>query len=77
MIGGRKIFSQSETGEEKEEEGKTFHRIERHYGQFHRMLPLPTTVKEDEIEAKFTEGVLKITVPKSEEAKPKHIEVKS
>jgi len=71
------LWITGEKREEKEEEGKTYHRIERHYGEFRRVLPLPTSVKEEEIEAKFTEGVLKVTVPKSEEAKTKHIEVKS
>jgi len=71
------LWITGEMKEEKEEEGKTYHRVERHYGEFRRILPLPTAVKEDEIEAKFTEGVLKITVPKSEEAKAKHIEVKT
>ena len=71
------LWITGEMKEEKEEEGKTYHRIERHVGEFRRVLPLPTAVKEEEIEAKFTEGVLKITVPKSEEAKTKHIEVKT
>lgn len=63
--------------EEKEEEGKTYHRIERRHGEFRRVFPLPTTIKEEGIEAKFESGVLKITVPKTEEAKAKHIEVKA
>jgi HSP20 family protein len=63
--------------EKKEEEGKTYHRIERRHGEFRRVLPLPSTINEEKIEAKFENGVLKITVPKTEEAKPKHIEVKA
>lgn len=63
--------------EEKEEKDKTFHRIERRHGEFRRVLPLPSTISEEEIEAKFEGGVLKITVPKTEEAKAKHIEVKA
>jgi HSP20 family protein len=62
--------------EEKEEKGKTYHRVERRHGEFHRVLPLPSTIKEENIEAKFENGVLRIIVPKSEEAKTKHIEVK-
>ena len=49
----------------------------RRYGHFRRIVPLPEEVKEGEIEAKFTDGVLNVSVPKSEEAKTKHIEVKS
>ena len=63
--------------EEKEEEGKTYHRLERHYGEFRRVLRLPDTISEEGIEANFEDGVLKVTVPKTEEAKPKHIEVKA
>ena len=63
--------------EEKEEKDKTYHRVERHYGEFRRVLPLPSTIQEEKIDAKFEDGVLKIVVPKSEEAKPKHIEVKA
>ncbi len=63
--------------EEKEEKGKTYHRVERRHGEFRRMVSLPATIDEEKIEAKFEHGVLKITVPKTEEAKPKHIEVKA
>jgi HSP20 family protein len=63
--------------EEKEEKGKTYHRIERRHGEFRRVLPLPHTINEKKIEAKFESGVLRITVPKTEEAKTKHIEVKA
>ena len=63
--------------EEKEEDGKTYHRLERHYGEFRRVLRLPNTISEEGIDAHFEDGVLKVTVPKMEEAKPKHIEVKA
>jgi HSP20 family protein len=63
--------------EEKEEKGKTYHRVERRHGEFRRILPFTTPIEEEKIEAKFENGVLKITVPKGEEAKTKHIEVKS
>ena len=67
------------TGEkkvEKEEKGKTFHRIERRAGMFRRVFPLPVEVTEDKVDARFAEGVLKITLPKAEKVAPKHIEVK-
>ena len=60
-----------EKHEEKEEQDKAFHRIERRHGEFRRMVHLPGMVKEDKVEAKFTDGVLTVTIPKSEEAKPK------
>lgn len=63
--------------EEQEEKGKTYHRIERRHGEFRRVMPLPSTISEEQIAAKFENGVLKVTIPKTEEAKTKHIEVKA
>jgi HSP20 family protein len=63
--------------EEKEEKEPTYHRMERRYGEFRRVLPLPKAVDANAIEAKFENGVLTVSVPKSEETKPKHIEVKA
>ena len=62
--------------EEKEEKGKTYHRMERHYGQFRRVLPLPGPVAEDQIRAEYHDGVVTVQVPKTEEARPRKIEVK-
>jgi HSP20 family protein len=61
---------------EEEKEGKNFHRVERSYGSFYRSFTLPTSVVSNKIEASYADGVLTITIPKSEEAKPKEIEVK-
>jgi HSP20 family protein len=63
--------------EEKEEKGKTFHRVERRHGEFRRVLALPGAVDADKVTAKYDNGVLKVAVPKKEEAKAKHIEVKA
>ena len=63
--------------EEKEEQGKTFHRFERRHGEFRRVLTLPSAISEEKIDARFENGVLKISIPKSEEAQTKHIEVKA
>jgi HSP20 family protein len=66
-------------GEKKsEKKGKedNFHRVERFYGTFQRSFTLPTSVKSDRIEAEYKDGILTITMPKAEEAKPKQIEVK-
>ena len=65
-----------EKKEEKESKGSNYHRVERAYGSFQRSFTLPTTVKSDRIEASFKDGMLTITLPKAEEAKPKMIEVK-
>lgn len=66
---------QGERKQEKEEEGKTFHRIERQYGMFSRSFSLPGTVSTENIKANFKDGMLNITLEKVEEAKPKAIEV--
>jgi len=71
------LWISGEKKEETEEKGKTYHRVERHYGEFHRVIPLPSSVEEEKIQAEYREGVLKVSIPKSEEAKPKHIEVKA
>jgi HSP20 family protein len=66
-------------GEKKEEKkGKegNAHRVERYYGSFQRSFSLPTSVKNDRIEAEYRDGILTINMPKAEEAKPKQIEVK-
>jgi len=65
-----------EKKQEKEEKNKNLHRIERSYGSFQRSFTLPTTVKSDKIDAFFKDGVLTVSLPKMEEAKPKQIEVK-
>jgi len=71
------LWISGEKKEEKEEKGKTYHRVERRYGSFRRMLPIPASVDPEKVEASFHEGVLKITLAKTEEAKAKHVEVKS
>jgi len=56
---------------------ESFHRVERRYGQFARSITLPQTTDAERIEASFDRGVLTITVPKVEQAKPKKIQVKA
>lgn len=65
-----------EKKQEKEEKDASFHRTERVYGSFERSFTLPSGVKSDKIDATYKDGVLTITLPKVEEAKPKEIEVK-
>jgi HSP20 family protein len=66
-----------ERKEEKEEKGKTFHRVERRHGSFSRSLTLPAAVAEDKVDAQYRDGVLTVSLQKSEEAKSKKIKVKS
>lgn len=66
-----------ENQEEKEEKGKTYHRIERRSGTFRRVIPLTLNVDETKVEASYKDGVLTVTVPKTEEARTKHIQIKT
>jgi HSP20 family protein len=61
---------------EKEEKQKDFHLVERRYGAFHRSVNLPSGVDPNRATASFENGVLKITVPKAESAKPRQLEIK-
>jgi HSP20 family protein len=66
------------TGERKEEkvtEGTAVHRQERFYGKFSRALTLPAAVAGDKVKAQYKDGILTVTLPKAEEAKPKAISV--
>ena len=60
---------------EKEEKGKRYYRLERSYGTFQRTIPLPEGIDEDKIDATFKRGVLKITLPKTEEAQQKRKQI--
>jgi HSP20 family protein len=67
------------TGERKFEEETTrenYHRVERNYGQFLRSFTLPTSVDPTKIVAEFKEGILRVTLPKHQGARPRQIEVK-
>lgn len=66
---------QGERKIEKEEKGKKYHRVERSYGSFVRSFTLPDLVDEANVKAEFKDGVLNLTLPKSEKVKPKAIEV--
>lgn len=66
---------EGETKAEEKTEKANYIRQERRYGAFSRTLRLPTQVKADESQAKIADGVLTLTLPKSEEAKPRRIEI--
>lgn len=65
-----------ERRQEKEEKEEDYHLVERSYGSFARSIALPKEVKHDKISASYKNGVLKIVLPKSEEAKKKEIKIK-
>ncbi len=60
---------------EKEEKEENYRRVERQYGSFTRSFTLPNTVDTDRVAADYNKGVLKITLAKKAEAKPKQIKV--
>lgn len=62
---------------EEETEEERYHLRERRYGRFARSITLPTSVDSDRIEANYENGVLSLHLPKTEEMKPKRIEVRS
>jgi HSP20 family protein len=66
---------EGERKSETEKKDKNYHRVERTYGKFVRSLNLGTGVDANAIRAHYKEGVLNITVPKSEKAKPKAIDI--
>ena len=60
---------------EKETKEENYHRIERSYGGFSRAFSIPATVNEEKIQADYKDGVLKILLPKKDQAKPKQIQI--
>lgn len=70
------------SGEKKEERtengnGNRWHLAERRYGSFSRSFVLPSHVEQDRIDARFDDGVLSITVPKSEQARRRRVEIQA
>ena len=70
---GDRLHISGERTKEKEEKGKTFHRIERAYGKFERVLALPAEVDGAHVRATYKDGILDIRLPKSDKTKPKEI----
>lgn len=70
-----KISGQSD--HKSEVDDKDYYRKEVRYGSFYRAVALPKAVKGDQAEANYKDGVLKISIPKADEAKPRKIAVKT
>lgn len=66
-----------ERHEERKEQSETFHRIERRTGSFSRSVALPARVAEEKVDAQYRDGVLTISMAKTEEAKGRKIKVKA
>jgi len=76
-VTGNTLTIRGEKKQEREEKGKDFHRVERHYGSFHRSVELPVAVDADQVKAEYKDGVLTLRLPKHPEAKPKKIPVRA
>ncbi len=75
VVDGRLMIKGQRHRENESKEGGA-HRVERAYGTFTRTFDLPAAVDTEAVAATYKDGVLSVTVPKAEEAKPKQIEVK-
>jgi HSP20 family protein len=76
-VSGNTLRVTGERKEEKEEKGKTYHRVERYSGSFARAITLPCAVKDEKVQAECKDGVLTVTLPKTEEAKTHKIKIKT
>jgi HSP20 family protein len=74
-LSGDNLVIKGERKAEKEEKDKQYHRIERSYGAFHRIIPLPVTVEAGNIKAEYNKGVLEVHLPKKPEAKSREIPI--
>ena len=75
-VTGENQLSIKGTRQQPELKKGAWHRQERGYGSFSRLMELPGAVDSDQVSAEFKNGVLTITLPKKEAAKPRRIEVK-
>lgn len=72
---GDRLILRGEKSEEREEHGRGFHRMERHYGSFVRTIALPCEVVPDRATARYRDGVLRVTLPKTESSKTRRVRV--
>ena len=76
-IDGKTLTISGEKKRESETKEDGYYRAERFYGRFSRSIDLPSSVDTSKIEAKYKDGVLEVTLSKSEEARPKQIKIQS
>lgn len=76
-LNGDTLTISGEKKRESEQKDDNTYRSERYYGKFSRSLVLPSTVDANKIDAVYKDGVLSLTIPKSEEARPKQIKIQS
>lgn len=71
-----RLILRGEKKAETEKHDKTYYYRESSYGSFHRVVPLPAEVKRDDAKARYKNGVLTVTLPKTDEARARRINVK-
>jgi HSP20 family protein len=69
------LYLKGERKFEKEVKDENFHQVERSYGTFSRSFSLPSSIDSDKVKAEYQNGILTLTMPKREEAKPKTIKI--
>jgi HSP20 family protein len=69
------LFLKGERKFEKEVKEENLHRVERSYGGFSRTFALPSSINAEKVQAEYKDGILTLTMPKREEAKPKTIKI--
>ena len=69
------LFLKGERKFEKEVNNENYHRVERSYGSFARSFSLPNSIEAEKVKAEYKDGLLTLTLPKREEAKPKTIKI--
>jgi len=74
-IENRTLTVKGEKTQASEQKSTRLHRYERSYGRFERSFQLPDTIDADRISARYEHGVLTLTLPRAEEAKPRKVQV--
>ena len=69
------LYLKGERKFEKEVANENYHRVERSYGSFARSFTLPNSINTEKVKAEFKDGLLTLTLPKREEAKPRTVKI--
>jgi HSP20 family protein len=69
------LYLKGERNYEKDVNEQNYHRVERSYGSFARSFSLPNSIDAEKVKAEYKDGLLTLTMPKREEAKPKTIKI--
>lgn len=77
QLEGRTLMISGEKKQEKEEKEENYHRVERSYGRFSRMVELPGEVDPKKVDATYKKGVLKLVLKKMRESETRKIEIKT